>query len=149
MKFRDSLIQNVINPETKTKLSNAMGQIVRYNYGHNVADVSVVTSTGSATVLKDVPIQLTGTGFHQSDFQEGDSVYIQFNNNSIFQPKITGKADEFYATNTREKEFHPRQGELCVSQEKLEGEVSPSSDTWIDTSNSNSLNTLVTKTEAQ
>ncbi len=137
MKFKDSLIQNVINPETKTKLSNAMGQIVRYNYGHNVADVSIMTSTGSATVLNDVPIQLTGSGFHPGGFQEGDYVYVQFNNGTIFQPKITGKADEYYATNTREQEFHPRQGELCVSQEELEGEVSPSSDTWIDAENTN------------
>lgn len=138
MKFKDSLIQNVINPQTKSKLTNAMGQVVRYNPGHNVADVSVVTSnSGAAQVLRDVPVQLTGNGFHSGDLKEGDTVYIQFNNGTIFQPKIIGKADEYYATNTREQEFHPRQGELCVSQEKLEGEVSPSSDTWLDTENSN------------
>lgn len=135
MKFKESLIQNILNPEGQTRLTNAMGDIIRYNPDHNVADVSIITNGGAVSVLKDVPVQLIGTGIRTSSLQEGDPVYIQFNNGSIFQPKIIGKADEYYATTTKRLENHARKGELYVSQETLEGEVSPSSDTWLDSEN--------------
>lgn len=136
--FRDSVIKNIINPTTQSKLTNAMGRVLRYNSAHNVADVYIeMLNSGTGKTLTDVPVQLAGTGIHPSNLKENDMVYIQFNNSSIYQPKITGKADEYYALNTKKSESHLTSGELSVSQEELEGDVSPSSDTWLDSENTN------------
>ncbi|MEG1870833.1 MAG: hypothetical protein RR192_02415, partial [Peptostreptococcaceae bacterium] len=112
--------------------------VVSYNKIHNVADVFISNlKDKEGYTLKDVPIQLAGSGIHASALREHDNVYIQFNNGSLFQAKIVGKADEVYATSTRKKERHIRKGSLIVSQEKINGDVKASSDTWVDDSNKN------------
>lgn len=139
MKFKDSVIQNIVDPVVSTKLTNAVGQIVRYNPTHNVADVYVSTTDGTGMTLRNVPIQLAVTGLHSSALQTDDYVYIQYNNGSIYQPIIIGKSDEYYATTTKANENHLTCGELITIQEELEGDIIPSSDTWIDTENTNSF----------
>ena len=136
MKFRNSLVNNVLTPQMKTKFTNATGQVVSYNKTHNIADVYIPSIIdGNGLSLKDVAVQIAGVGLHQSSLKRGDSVYIQFNNGSIFQPKILGKSDELYATHTRKEETHLRKGDLVVSQEKEDGEITSSSSTWLDTEN--------------
>jgi hypothetical protein len=122
----------------KNKFTNAQGQVISYNETHNLADVYVPALVdGTGINLKDVPVQIAGNGLHQSSLKRGDNVYIQFNNGSIFQPKILGKSDELYATHTRKDETHLRKGELAVSQELEEGDITSSSSTWLDTTNEN------------
>lgn len=139
MKFKESITQNVIKPAISSKLTNSLGQIVRYNDIHNVADVYVSTLDGTGMTLRNVPIQLAGTGFHSSSLQTDDFVYLQYNNGSIYQPVITGKSDEYYATTTKATESHLTCGELVVIQEELDGDITSSSDTWIDAKNTNSF----------
>lgn len=136
--FRKNIVDKVIEPNSRAKLSNAKGQIARYDSVNNLADVCLeMISLGGKQILYNVPIQIAANGIHQSSLQEGDFVYVQFNNGSIFQPKIIGKADELYATHTRKNERHLRQGYLKVDQEMDEGEITPSSDDWIQQNNTN------------
>lgn len=138
MGFKKNVLDNIVEPYSGSKVTNAMGTIISYNQLHNIADVFISNlKDNEGCVLKDVPIQLSSSGIHSSAFKEHDSVYVQFNNGSIFQAKITGKADEVYATSTRKKEKHMRKGSLLVSQEEEVGEVNPSSETWIDYNNKN------------
>lgn len=137
MKFKNSLVENILTPSMKTKLTNATGQVVSYNETHNLADIYIPSIIdGNGLSLKEVPVQIAGIGLHQSSLKRGDSVYVQFNNGSVFQPKILGKADELYATHTKTAETHLRKGELQVSQILEEGEITSSSSTWIDSENS-------------
>lgn len=137
-KFKKNLVEKIIEPNNRTKLNNAKGQILKYDSVNNLADVCLgMASIGNKQILYNVPIQIAANGIHQSSFQEGDYVYIQFNNNSIFQPKIIGKADELYATHTRKEEKHLKQGYLHVTQEYIDEEITPSSSQWIETDNSN------------
>lgn len=136
MKFRNSLVNNVLNPSMKTRFTNATGDVVSYNAAHNVADVFIPSIIdGNGLTLKEVPVQIAGVGLHQSSLKQGDRVYIQFNNGSIFQPKILGKADELYATHTAKEEVHLRKGDLTVSQTMEEGEITSSSSNWLDSEN--------------
>lgn len=138
MSFKNNVLKNIVEPSNGTRLTNAMGFVVSYNQLHNVADVFISNlKDKEGYTLRDVPIQLSGNGVHSSALKENDCVYVQFNNGSLFQAKIVGRADELYATNTRVKEKHMRKGSLLVSQEKEDGIINPSSDTWIDNNNPN------------
>lgn len=138
MKFKDELIKNIIDPNDSSKLSNAIGQVVSYSSEYNKASVFVKGTNGKENYnLKNVPIQLSGIGMHSSSLEEGDMVYIQFNNNSFFQPKIVGFADEKYSLNTKRKEKHTRKGALISSVKEIKGDIAPSSERWIDVSNKN------------
>lgn len=138
MKFKKELIDSIIDPNSTSKLSNAIGRVVTYNSEYNKASVFVKGINGKENhTLRNVPIQLSGVGMHSSALEEGDMVYVQFNNNSIFQPKIIGFADEHYSNNTKKKEKHLRKGSLISSVKEIKGDISPSSERWIDTSNKN------------
>lgn len=136
MKFKNSIVNNVLDPSMKSRFTNATGDVVSYNASHNVADVFIQSIiNGNGLTLKEVPVQIAGVGLHQSSLKQGDRVYVQFNNGSVFQPKILGKADELYATHTAKDEVHLRKGDLVVSQTMEEGEITSSSSDWIDPSN--------------
>lgn len=136
MKFKKSLIDNIIDPNSTSKLSNALGQVVNYSKSYNKATVFVKAINGKENVtLDNVPVQLSGIGVHSSSLKAGDNVYVQFNNNSIFQPKIVGFADENYSTNTKRKEKHLRKGTLISSIQEMNGDISPSCEKWIDVNN--------------
>lgn len=136
--FKKNIIEKVIEPNSRMKLSNAKAQVLNYDHINNLADVCLeIASIGGKQIIKNVPIQISANGIHQSSLQEGDYVYIQFNNNSIFQPKIIGKADELYATHTRKNERHLKQGCLQVTQDFINEEITPSTDKWIEPNNIN------------
>lgn len=133
MNFKEELMQNVVTPKLSNKLSNAIGQVIEYDSVNNVASVFVNNLNGKESYNLDrVPIQLSGSGVHSAPLSYGDMVYIQFNNNSIFQPKIIGFADECYQLNTKKKQKHLRKGTLISTQEKMEGDIEPSYKKWID-----------------
>lgn len=136
-KFKQNLIEKIIEPNSRIKLNNAKGQILKYDSINNMADVCLEMINIGKQILYNVPIQISSVGIHQSSLREGDYVYIQFNNGSVFQPKIIGKADELYATHTRENENHIRQGYLEITQEFINEEITPSTDQWIEPSNTN------------
>lgn len=138
MNFKKELIDNIIDPNDVSKLSNAIGQVVTYSREYNKASVFVKGINGKESItLKNVPIQLSGVGVHSAALEEGDMVYVQFNNNSIFQPKIIGFADERYSVNTKKKEKHTRKGALISSVKEIKGDINPSSERWIDVNNKN------------
>lgn len=135
MKFKEQLVRDIINPSIGNRLNNAIGQIITYDNLNNTASIFVNNLNGKESYTLDgVPIQLSGGGFHSASLSDGDMVYVQFNNGSIFQPKIIGFADEYYQINTRKKEKHLRKGSLISSQEKIEGEIKPSCENWISKS---------------
>lgn len=141
MKFRDRIIESIIEPENRSKMSAVKGQIIRYYEEDNTADVYVSTLGGVASydILNWVPIQIPSSGLHQSPVKQGDYVYVQFNNNSIYQPQITGKCDDEYSTNTKASEKHLRKGALVVSQTEMDGELKPSCESWVEPQNTNSF----------
>lgn len=140
MRFKEQLIQNIVEPVTLSKLTSAVAQVLEYNPTHNVADIFIgTTKDGGNLRLDQVPVQISNVGIHQSALQIGDRVYVQFANGSMYQPKIVGKADELYATHTKLREYHLRQGELQVYQEKEDGQIQPSSETWVDSANTNTF----------
>lgn len=133
MNFKEQLIQNVITPNMSNKLSNAIGQVIEYDSNNNVASVFVKSLNGKENYnLDKVPVQLSGSGVHSTPLSYGDMVYIQFNNNSIFQPKIIGFADECYQINTMKKEKHLRKGSLITTQDAIEGDIKPSYKNWLN-----------------
>lgn len=133
MNFKEQLIQNVITPNMSNKLSNAIGQVIEYDSNNNVASVFVKSLNGKENYnLDKVPVQLSGSGVHSAPLSYGDMVYIQFNNNSIFQPKIIGFADECYQINTMKKEKHLRKGSLITTQDVIEGDIKPSYKNWLN-----------------
>lgn len=111
MSFKSKLIENVINPYNSQNASNSMGKVLSYNPILNQANV-LVSSSGVFNTLENVPVQLSGKGLMSSQIQTDDLVYIQYNNGSVFQPKIVGIADEDYENNTRERSKHMRKGSL-------------------------------------
>lgn len=131
MGFKDTLIKNIINPHTSQMFSNSIGKVISFDEIHNRADV-LVSSSGSFTTLEGVPIQLSGKGIMTSRLQVDDLVYIQYNNGSVFQPKIVGFADEDYSNTTRERSKHLRKGTLLSTIEEREGELKPSAYRRID-----------------
>lgn len=124
MGFKDNLIKNVVKPVTSQIFTNSIGKIISYDEILNKANV-LVSSSGSFTTLEDVPVQLSGKGIFSSKLKVDDLVYIQYNNGSIFQPKIVGFADEDYSNNTREASKHIRKGTLLDTIEEKEGSVIP------------------------
>lgn len=122
MSFKDNLIKNVINPATSQIFTNSIGKIISYDEILNKATV-LVSSSGSYTTLEDVPVQLSGKGVFSSKLKQDDLVYIQYNNGSVFQPKVIGFADEDYSNNTRESSKHLRKGTLVDTVEEKDGEV--------------------------
>lgn len=139
MSFKSNLINNVIAPNGASSVYNAIAEVISYNEQHNMADVFVshLKGTNGGQSFSNVPVQLSSPGVHSSALRPGEFVYLQFNNGSLFQPKITGKADELYATHTKEQEKHMRKGALLASQEYQEGETTPSSKEWLDEANTN------------
>ena len=137
MNFKEQLIQNIITPNMSNKLSNAIGQVIEYDSMKNLASVFIKSLNGKENYnLDNVPVQLSGGGVHSTPLSYGDMVYIQFNNNYIFQPKIIGFADECYQINTRKKEKHLRKGSLISTQEIIEGDIEPSYKEWVNYNNS-------------
>lgn len=135
-----SIVQKISECVQTSNMSNinlAKGVVIKYDSTNNLADVYIESVSSSENInLNDVPIQISSKGIHQSGLKINDIVYVQFANNSMFQPKIVGIADEVYAYNTRIKERHLRKGELTVTQEALEGDITvPSLKTWIDNDN--------------
>lgn len=130
-------ISESVQSSSATNINLSKGTVIRYDSTNNLADVYIESlSSGGSTNLSDVPIQISSKGVHASGLKVKDIVYVQFANNSLFQPKIVGIADEVYAYNTRIKERHLRKGELTVAQETLDGEITtPSVKTWIDDEN--------------
>lgn len=130
-------ISESVQSSSATNINLSKGTVIRYDSINNLADVYIESlSSGGSTNLSDVPIQISSKGVHASGLKVNDIVYVQFANNSLFQPKIVGIADEVYAYNTRIKERHLRKGELTVTQEVLEGDITkPSVETWIDDEN--------------
>lgn len=128
---------------TKSNINLVKGTVISYDSTNNLADVYIDSlSSGGSTTVTDVPIQISSKGVHASGLSVNDIVYVQFANSSLFQPKIVGIADEVYAYNTRIKERHLRKGELTVSQDTLDGEItSPSCETWIDNDNTSLIKT--------
>lgn len=122
MSFKDKLIKDIINPVTSQIFTNSIGKIISYDEVLNKANV-LVSSSGSYTTLEDVPVQLSGKGVFSSKLKRDDLVYIQYNNGSVFQPKIIGFADEDYSNNTRESSKHLRKGSLVDTIQEKEGEV--------------------------
>ena len=117
------------------KTDITIGTVTSFDALNNIADVYIDTDLH----LNNVPI-ITTPGFHCSNLKQGDIVYIIFTNNSVAHPKIIGKGDEMYAYDTRVKERHLRKGDLIVSQVEKDGEITtPSSSTWLDQKNTNSI----------
>lgn len=136
-------ISDSVQTSSMSSINLSKGTVTRYDATNNLADVYIESlSSGGSTSLTDVPIQISSKGVHASGLKVNDIVYVQFANNSLFQPKIVGIADEVYAYNTRIKERHLRKGELTVTQETLEGDIrKPSIETWIDVDNTSVLKT--------
>lgn len=133
MRFKNQLLDNVVTPNLNNRLSTAKGQVTSYNSENNTASIFIKNIDGLDNyTLTDVPVQLSGVGLRSKPLSVGDSVYVQFNNNSIFQPKIVGFADEFYRINTRKKEKHLRKGTLITNEKELEIDITPSSERWLD-----------------
>lgn len=124
MAFKDTLIKNVINPHTSQMFSNSVGKVIKYYEEDNKVDL-IVSSSGTFTTLESVPIQISGKGIIGSSLKEDDLVYIQYNNGSIFQPKVVGLADEDYSNNTRESSKHERKGTFLSSPKNINGEIVP------------------------
>lgn len=137
MILKEKIFKDVVNPSMKSNFTNAMGEIVTYDEYNNLAEVYISNAKDAQGItLERVPVQLNGKGVYSSQLKAGDMVYLQFNNGSIFQPKITGVADEIYGSNTREKQKHTRKGSFLVSIEKKDKPLlKSSSSTWIDNEN--------------
>lgn len=131
MAFKDTLINKVVKPHTSQMFSNSIGKVISYDEKHNRADV-LVSSSGSFTTLEGVPLQLSGRGIMTSKLQIDDLVYIQYNNGSVFQPKIVGFADEDYSNKTREKSKHLRKGSLLSTFKERDDELKPRVKSRID-----------------
>lgn len=136
MRFKENIIREILDPASSSKLTNALAEVTSYDAENNLANIFIKrTSTGEMQELENVPIQLSGGGIHSSPITQGDTVYVQFNNGSVFQPKIVGIADEHYFTSTRKREKHLRKGSLLASQEELNGDIKPCCENWIDSKN--------------
>jgi len=141
-----SIVQRIsesVQNSNKSSVNLVKGTVTKYDATNNLADVYIESlSSGGSTNLSDVPIQISSKGVHASGLKVNDIVYVQFANSSLFQPKIVGIADEVYAYNTRIKERHLRKGELTVTQDILDGEITtPSIKTWIDKDNTSLIKT--------
>lgn len=136
MKFKDKLIDNIIEPYSKTIFTTSIGEVIDFNIYKNTADIYVENLKGNSTTFSNVPIQNIGEGVHLSPLEKGDKVYIQFNNDSVFQPKITGIVDESYKYLLKNKETHIRKGCLLSNIKRDLREITKKmSETWLDYNN--------------
>lgn len=118
-------INEKINNQTLNKTSSYMATILKINTNYNVATIFIpfYGKQRDGRIFKNVPITIGSNGVHQSSLRVNDTVYVTFNDTSSFSPKILGKADELYNSNTREKEKHLNKGALIIQEKnKIDSE---------------------------
>ncbi|MGX9755914.1 hypothetical protein ACWYRQ_06540 [Clostridioides difficile] len=136
MKLKDKLIDNIIDPYSKTLFTTSIGKVINYNICKNTADIYVENIKGNSTTFSNVPIQNIGEGIHLSPLKKGDKVYIQFNNGSVFQPKITGIVEKSYKFLSKKRQTHIRKGCLLSSIKRDSRQITKkTSETWLDYAN--------------
>lgn len=125
MRIRDKIANEVVNPINKLNVAPTIGIVIKYYSNYNVADVQIKSpGGGSATELKGVPVCIPPKGFKQYSIKENDRVYIQFDNDSFFMPKIISLADESYEKETKLTYKHNRKGSYITDNyenKKYEG----------------------------
>lgn len=144
MSLKKIIEDKIISPNNMQTTYSSVGEIIEYIDEHNVATVCFIDTLGNERIADRVPIKSQQNGIRQSSFKKGDIVSIEFGNGSVFQPKISGKVDNDYFFNTREKQKHPKSG--CFLPNLVNGDVEEAegktSDTWLDLENTNEYKTL-------
>ncbi|MCC0781737.1 hypothetical protein IR152_01030 [Clostridioides sp. ES-S-0108-01] len=140
MKLKDKLIDNIVDPYSKTIFTTSIGKVIDFNICKNTADIYVENLKGNSATFSNVPIQNIGEGVQLSPLEKGDKVYIQFNNDSVFQPKITGMVDESYKCLSKKRRNHIRKGCLLSNIKRDSREITKKmSETWLDYNNKDKL----------
>ncbi|KPI49592.1 hypothetical protein GSQ54_09850 [Clostridioides difficile] len=136
MKLKDKLIDNIIDPYSNTIFTTSIGKVIDFNRHKNTADIYVENVKGNSAVFSNVPFQNIGEGVHLLPLEKDDKVYIQFNNGSVFQPKITGIANESHQYLSRKRKTHIRDGCLLSNIKRDSREITKKmSETWLDYDN--------------
>lgn len=136
MKLKDKLIDNIIDPYSNTIFTTSIGKVIDFNIHKNTADIYVENVKGNSAVFSNVPFQNIGEGVHLLPLEKDDKVYIQFNNGSVFQPKITGIANESHQYLSRKRKTHIRDGCLLSNIKRDSREITKKmSETWLDYDN--------------
>lgn len=127
MRIKDKITRDVIKPFNDLKMSQTIGIITEYDKEYNIANVTIKSPFDCTAIeLKYVPVQIPGNGVHVGYPKVNDRVYIQFNEESFFSPKIIAFADEEYSKNTKKKEEHRRKGSYIVDDvKKMDRVVTP------------------------
>lgn len=122
MRISELLQDKIVKPSIQNISTNNMAIIYGYDQVNNTASIYYTSNNldAKAQIVHGVPIKTDGCGLHSSSFSIGDKVVVSFMNNSRMQPVITGKYDDIYALNTREKEYHIEKGELINSAEYID-----------------------------
>ncbi|MFL8798662.1 MULTISPECIES: hypothetical protein [unclassified Clostridioides] len=136
MKLKDKLIDNIIDPYSNTIFTTSIGKVIDFNRHKNTADIYIENVKGNSAVFSNVPFQNIGEGVHLLPLEKDDKVYIQFNNGSVFQPKITGIANESHQHLSRKRKTHIRDGCLLSNIKRDSREITKKmSETWLDYDN--------------
>lgn len=126
MGISEILKENVVRPELFSVQSNGVAIIHDIDEHHNQADIYYVSNNvNSNSIIRNVPIKTDGCGLHSSFFKVGDMVNVSYLGGSKMQPIIIGKYDHIYYGNTRQKEYHIKQGDLINTVERMDGEIPP------------------------
>ena len=90
-----------------------MGYVDSYDNITNMARIAfnnMNDPTGKILYLNNVPVAIKG-GLHEASPKQGDNVWVEFIGGNRRQGRVISFADEYYATNTRQKRLrHPRHG---------------------------------------
>lgn len=97
MDLKKQMIEQLIRPELNKLMTSTEGHVLAIYADHMYADVRIHHPYGEGQyVLKNVPVQMGSGGLSQSGPFCGDKVIVNFKNNNILTPVISGILETNY-----------------------------------------------------
>lgn len=121
--FKKALNKQILNPALSKNFSTLIGVVHSYDRVSNKASIEM-RSSGKTTILNDIPVMLHGRGIISESLKQGDVVYISCVNDSLFNAKIIGIADDNgdISINEETKKYSNR-GEYICDVQKIDQEI--------------------------
>lgn len=117
--LKNKIREEIIEPYMNNIFTTVKARVTSFDSYRNRANIEFQNPKGQGTIEREmVPIQIGIPGFYSSNVEEGDYVWVTFENGNPLRPKIIGVIDERYEINTREKIKHILQGGLLTNEYK-------------------------------
>lgn len=116
--LKQGIINKVINPLNKTFYKPIRAIVVNYDNLRNMATIRFQEPNGRGVMQVDnVPVNFNA-GIKTTSLKNGDTVIVDFLNNSALTPRIVSLIDETYESTTRNDYTHLMQGGLmpCIKE---------------------------------